>query len=268
MIGALTTDLPGVFGTVAPYIEDYGYLAVVVAVFVENLGIPMPGEATLITAGIYTVSGDLHLIPVLVLGFVAAVIGDNAAFVVGRYGGRPLALKLGRRFGVTHTALDKVEAFYERHGSKVVVAGRFLPLLRHLNGLVAGITPMKWPRFLAANMIGAAIWVGVWVTVGIQAGNHIEGVNRFLERFFPAVVVLLAVLIAIQSVRFWVKRRKAMAEEEAELGEAEELAAEADPVLDPVLESVLDPVLDTVPDTLADAAPDPGAETVRETQEP
>ena len=169
---------------------------------------------------------------------------------------------------MTHTALDKVEAFYERHGSKVVVAGRFLPLLRHLNGLVAGITPMKWPRFLAANMIGAAIWVGVWVTVGIQAGNHIEGVNRFLERFFPAVVVLLAVLIAIQSVRFWVKRRKAMAEEEAELGEAEELAAEADPVLDPVLESVLDPVLDTVPDTLADAAPDPGAETVRETEEP
>lgn len=189
------TDLPGVFGTVAPYIEDYGYLAVVVLVLVSNLGLPVPGEATLVVATIYTVSGDLSLVPVMILGWAAAVLGECAAFAIGRYGGRPLAIRLGRRFGVTHALLDQVEGFYEHHGIKTVVAGRFVPLLRRLNGLVAGVTPMTWQRFLVANVIGAALWVGVWTTVGIQAGNHIDVVNAVLVRGAPFLGVVFVLLI-------------------------------------------------------------------------
>lgn len=206
------SDLPGIFGTVAPYIEDWGYLAVAGAVFVENFGIPMPGEATLITAGIYTVSGELNLPLVMLVGFVAAVLGDNAGFAVGRYGGRPLVLRLGRRFGLTHELLDRVEAFYERHGGKLVAAGRFLPILRHLNGLAAGITAMTWKRFLIFNAIGAAVWVTFWTQVGIQAGNHIEEVWRFLERFFPAIAIVLVLLLVVHVVRVRRQRKKAMSE--------------------------------------------------------
>lgn len=143
---AATEDPPGVFGRIAPFIDDYGYLGIVVFVFIENLGIPFfPGEAALILGGIYTVTGELNLVPLLIIAWVTAVLGDNAGFAIGRYGGRPLALKLGRRFGLTHSVLDRVEAFYEKHGSWVVAAGRFLPILRHLNGLVAGITTISGP---------------------------------------------------------------------------------------------------------------------------
>ena len=228
MITALTSDLPGVFGAIAPYMDDYGYLAVVFFVFIENLGIPFfPGEAALILGGIYTVTGELSLVPLLVIAWVTAVLGDNAGFAIGRYGGRPLALKLGRRFGVSHALLDRVEGFYERNGSWVVAAGRFLPILRHLNGLVAGITTIKWPRFLAANMIGAAIWVGVWVEVGVHAGNHLESVDNFLQRFSRLLIVVLFVLIVIAVVRFRVHRRAAMAEEAAELAAATQSELEA-----------------------------------------
>ena len=224
MITALTSDLPGVFGAIAPYMDDYGYLAVVFFVFIENLGIPFfPGEAALILGGIYTVTGELSLVPLLVIAWVTAVLGDNAGFAIGRYGGRPLALKLGRRFGVSHALLDRVEGFYERNGSWVVAAGRFLPILRHLNGLVAGITTIKWPRFLAANMIGAAIWV----EVGVHAGNHLESVDNFLQRFSRLLIVVLFVLIVIAVVRFRVHRRAAMAEEAAELAAATQSELEA-----------------------------------------
>ena len=185
------TDLPGVFGTVAPYIEDYGYVAVALLVFLANLGIPVPGEATLVVASIFTVSEDLGLFPVLVVGWAAAVLGESAAYAIGRYGGRPLAIRLGRRFGVTHDLLDRVEGFYQHHGITTVVVGRFVPLLRRVNGLVAGVTAMSWQRFLVANMIGAAIWVAVWTTVGIQAGNNIDAVNTALERGAPVLAVLV-----------------------------------------------------------------------------
>lgn len=216
------TDLPGVFGTVAPYIEDYGLLAVAVLVFIENLGIPMPGEATLVMAGIYTVSGDLNLIAVLVVGWAAAVLGDNAGFAIGRYGGRPLVLRLGRRFGLTHGVLDRVEAFYERHGSKTVAFGRFLPILRHLNGLVAGVTAMTWRRFIVANAIGASVWVGIWTTAGILAGSHIDRVNSVLERGMPAILVVVVLLFIVHVIRLRRRRRTAMSEplEDDQLHEA------------------------------------------------
>lgn len=195
------TDLPGVFGTVAPYIEDYGYLAVVLLVLLANLGIPVPGEATLVVAAIYTVSGDLNLALVVVVGWLAAVLGESAGFAIGRYGGRPLAIRLGRRFGVTHELLDRVEGFYEHHGIKTVAVGRFIPVLRRLNGLVAGVTPMPWKRFLVANTVGAAIWVGVWTTVGIQAGNHIDAVNTALVRGAPSLGIVFVLLMIAYVVR-------------------------------------------------------------------
>lgn len=205
------TDLPGVFGTVAPYIEDYGYLAVAALVFIANLGIPVPGDASVVVASIFTVSHDLDLIPVLIVGWTAAVLGECAAYAVGRYGGRPLAIRLGRRFGVTHDLLDRVEGFYADHGVKTVIIGRFIPLLRRINGLMAGLTAMSWHRFLLANTVGAALWVGVAATVGIQAGNNIDTVNTVLERGAPIIALIFVLLIAAVVVRRRRRRRAARA---------------------------------------------------------
>ena len=216
------TDLPGVFGTVSPYIEDYGYVAVVLLVFLANLGIPVPGEATLIVAAIYTVSDDLNLLLVMIVGWLAAVLGETAAFAIGRYGGRPLAIRLGRRFGVTHELLDRVEGFYEHHGIKTVAAGRFIPVLRRLNGIVAGVTPMRWKRFLVANVVGAAIWVGVWTTVGIQAGNNIDAVNTALVRGAPLLGVLVVLLVIAYVIRRRLRRRSGTTVEDPPDGAPEE----------------------------------------------
>jgi membrane protein DedA with SNARE-associated domain len=208
------SDLPGVFGSVAPYIDDYGYFAVAGMVFLANLFVPVPGDATLIVAAIYTTSGELSLLPVMIVAWVAAVLGESAGFAIGRYGGRPLAIKLGRRFGVTHDLLDRVEAFYARRGTATVIIGRFLPLLRRANGVVAGLTEMSWHRFLVANAIGAAIWVAVCTTVGRQAGNNIDTVNNVLERGAPILAVLLILLIVAAVIRR--RRRRARAGTTAE----------------------------------------------------
>ena len=200
------TDLPGVFATVAPWIEDYGYAAVFVLVLIENFGIPMPGEATLVTAALFTTLGTLDLRVLVVVGFAAAVVGDNLGYAFGRFGGRPLVLRLGRRFGVTNDLLDKVEQFYARHGAKMVSVARFLPIMRHLNGIAAGTSKMGWNRFLVANMAGAAIWVAVWTFVGVQMGSHIEAVSAGLDR--GALYAGIAIVLLIVGYVLWRRLRR------------------------------------------------------------
>jgi membrane protein DedA with SNARE-associated domain len=203
------SELPGVFGAVAPYLESYGYFAVALFVLLENVGVPMPGEATLVTAALFTVSGRLDLSVLVLVAFSAAVVGDNLGYAVGRFGGRPVVVRFGRRVGVTHDRLDRVEGFFGRHGGKVVVAARFLPLLRHLNGVCAGVSQMSWRRFLGANATGAGIWVVIWTTVGVQAGGHIEGVNEVLTKGTPVLLLLLgAGLVALVVRRARLRRSR------------------------------------------------------------
>lgn len=202
------SGLPGVFGTVAPYLDDYGYAAVALFVLLENVGLPVPGEAVLVTGAIFAATGRLDLTTLALVAFAAAVVGDNLGYALGRFGGRPLVLRLGRRLRVTEEHLDRIHGFFERQGAKVVVAARFLPVLRHLNGIAAGVSTMRWRTFLAANALGAAIWVAVWVTVGTQAGGHVVGVNQVLTRGGPILLALLLLVVLALVIR---RRRTAMA---------------------------------------------------------
>ncbi|MDB5862057.1 MAG: phosphoesterase PA-phosphatase related protein [Ramlibacter sp.] len=201
------TPLPGVFGSVAPYLSDYGYAAVALFVLLENFGLPLPGEAILVTGAIFTVSGRLDVSILVLVAVAAAVMGDNLGYALGRFGGRSLAVRLGRRFGVSSEHLDRVDHFFSRHGGKVVVAARFLPLLRHLNGIGAGLSRMRWRRFLIANGLGAGIWVAVWTAIGTQAGAHLQAVDTVLREGTPLIAGTLVLLVVALVVRRLLRRR-------------------------------------------------------------
>src|SRR5215469_5861072 len=152
--------LPGFLGALAPVLNHYGYLAVGGLVLVEDFGVPAPGETVLIAAAVYAGAGQLNVVAVAVIGFFAALIGDNIGFAIGHFGGRPLAERLGKYVFLTPERLDATEAFFNRHGGKIVVIARFVEGLRQANGVIAGITGMHWRKFLIYNALGAALWVG------------------------------------------------------------------------------------------------------------
>src|SRR5258708_11848757 len=133
---------------------------------IEDFGVPVPGETILIAGAIYAGAGRLNVVAVGVVGFVAAVIGDNIGFAIGHFGGRALALRWGRYVFLTEERLNKAEFFFHRHGGKVIVIARFVEGLRQANGIMAGIVGMHWRRFLAFNALGAALWVATGVPRG------------------------------------------------------------------------------------------------------
>jgi membrane protein DedA with SNARE-associated domain len=225
-----TPALPGFLGSLAPILNNYGYLAVGGLVLVEDFGIPLPGETILIAAALYAGAGKLNVVAVGVIAWVCAVIGDNIGFAIGHFGGRRLALKYGKYIFLTPRRLDQAEEFFDHHGGKIIVAARFIEGLRQANGIVAGITGMHWKRFIPFNALGAALWVGLWVSVGYLAGNHITTIYDQISRYSLYVLIALAVaVVALVVFRVRKQRRTRQARAETATTETATTEAEAEP---------------------------------------
>jgi len=213
--------LPGIFASLAPVLDHWGYLAVGGLLLLEDFGVPVPGETMLIAAAVYAGAGRLNVVAVGVIGFIAAVVGDNIGFAIGHFGGRALALRFGRYVFLAAERLERAESFFARHGGKIIVVARFIEGLRQANGIVAGITGMHWRRFLAFNALGAALWVGTWVSVGYLAGAHITAIYDQVTRYSLYALIALAVLAAALIARHLLRRRRASPQPEPARGHSE-----------------------------------------------
>ncbi|HET8689924.1 MAG TPA: DedA family protein [Candidatus Saccharimonadales bacterium] len=189
------TQVPGLVEALQPIINQYGYLAVAFLLFIEDFGVPAPGETTLIAAAFFAGLGQLNIFVVLLVAFLAAVLGDNVGYLIGSKGGHPLVLKFGKYVFVTPARLHKAEGFFNRHGGKVVLVARFVEGLRQLNGIVAGISEMTWRRFLAFNALGAALWVTAWGLIGYFGGNHIDAIYSYSAWAAAGVFGLLIIYL-------------------------------------------------------------------------
>ena len=199
---------PGFLDSLAGPHDHIGYWAVLLFVMIEDFGVPVPGETILIAASAYAGAGRLNVIMVGVIGFVAAVIGDNIGFAIGHYGGRALALHWGRYVRLTEERLDKAESFFNRHGAWIITIARFIEVLRQANGIVAGTTGMRWRRFLAFNALGAALWAGTWVSLGYLAGKHLDAIYHDITRYSYYLLIALAVVLAIYITRHILHRTR------------------------------------------------------------
>ena len=187
--------LPGFLEALSSPLQHFGVWAIALLIMVEDFGIPVPGETILIAGAIYAGAGRLNVVAVGVAAFIAAIIGDNIGFAIGHFGGRALALRWGKYVFLTEERLDKAERFFDRRGAIVITFARFVEGLRQANGIIAGITGMHWLRFLIFNAIGAALWVGTWVSLGYLAGDHITTIYHYITVYSYYVLIALAVLV-------------------------------------------------------------------------
>ena len=204
-------QLPGFLQALAPLLDHWGYAAVAFLLFVEDFGVPAPGETVLIAASVYAGAGRLNIVAVAVVAFFAAILGDNVGYAIGHFGGRALVLRYGRYVKLTEERLDKAETFFNRHGGKIVVVARFVEGLRQANGIIAGISGMHWAKFLLYNALGAALWVATWTTVGYLAGDHITAIYDAVSRYSLYLLGAAVVLVALYVIR---RRRRAHARAE------------------------------------------------------
>jgi membrane-associated protein len=179
-----------------PYLSvPWGYVIVGVATFLENsvgAGVIVPGETLVILGGFYARVGDLWLPLVAFVAVVGAILGDNVGYWIGRRFGRGFVERHGRRLFITKERLDRVEGYYGSHGGKTVFLGRFVPFVRSVGFLVAGVAHMPWKRFLVYDVVGAVIWGVGHSVLGYLVGASYED---FAPYFGLGILVVLLLLI-------------------------------------------------------------------------
>lgn len=184
--------IPQFIQTVAPVVRQYGYFAVGGLLFVEDFGIPVPGETTLVAAAVFAGLGHLKLPIIIVVALIACFAGDNIGYLIGRYGGHPLVERYGKYVLLPPKRFAKAEALFNRHGNKIVFVARFINGLREANGIIAGVSEMRWHTFAAWNFAGALLWVLTWSMIGYFGGNHIETFLRY--QLYLTIITVTAIV--------------------------------------------------------------------------
>ena len=172
----------------------YGYAVVFGGVFLENTGLPVPGETMLLAGAALAHSGQLSLVWVIVTAIAGATLGDNLGFVIGRHGGRRIAERHGWRVGLTPDRLAEFDRFFHRHGPKTVFAARFITGLRVVGAVLAGGSGMKWPTFLFYNASGAVVWCTAVAFAGYSLAYSWATLERWIGR---TGLVALTIVVAM-----------------------------------------------------------------------
>ncbi len=164
----------------------------------------LPGDSLLFAAGTFAALGSFDVVLLLILLIAAAVIGDTVNYWIGtRIGERAFS---GRVRFLKMEHLERTRAFYARHGGKTIVLARFIPIIRTFAPFVAGVGRMHYPRFLAYNLVGAVLWVTLFVLGGYFFGN-IPAVRSNFTLVILAIIALSVMPVILELLRS--RRREA-----------------------------------------------------------
>jgi undecaprenyl-diphosphatase len=186
-----------------------GYAALGGFVFAESAGLPVPGETALIAAGLLAGAGHLALPAVIGVAALAAMLGDNLGYVLGRRGGRAFLLREGRFANHRRRAVEVGDGFFARHGAKTVFFGRWISGVRIVAAVMAGASEMRWRTFAIYNAAGALAWAATVAGIAAYAGPVGAAI------VYGAGLALAGGGALVVGIRAWLRRRRAALQADA-----------------------------------------------------
>lgn len=211
--------------TIQEYAQQYGYWAVFLGILLENIGLPIPGETVTLAGGFLAGNDQLDYWVVLGDAILGATLGGNVGYWIGRYGGWPLLLNIGKLFRVQEAQLVTLRNQFSDNAAKAVFVGRFVALLRIFASPLAGIAQMPYPQFLFYNTLGATVWATTMVSLSYFAGQFIP-LDKLVGWASQFAVLSLLIVAAWIVIPLWLESRKVKQETEAATVDDESVASE------------------------------------------
>jgi membrane protein DedA with SNARE-associated domain/membrane-associated phospholipid phosphatase len=202
---ALQREIPPVTVT---ELSSYGSLFFLVGL--ESMGVPLPGETALVTAAAVAATGRLSIYGVVLTAALAAILGDNGGYWIGRKGGMGLVHRYGGVLHLDESKLARVHAFFERHGPKAVFLGRFTALLRTWVAVLAGVADMPYGIFMLYNALGGILWALTFGTAGYLFGQNLPRLEHDIGRASLALALLVALTVGLVLGLRWFRANSAI----------------------------------------------------------
>jgi membrane-associated protein len=190
-------------------IQWAGYVGLTAIIFTETglfFGFFLPGDSLLVTAGLLASQGfslDVYVLGALLN--IAAVVGDNTNYWIGRYMGPRIFTREESLF-FRRRHVERAHAFYERHGAKTIVLARFMPIIRTFAPLVAGVARMSYRTFLTYSVLGGTLWIWSMLFIGYFLGRLVPGIDQHIEK----VIILVIFLSILPGIIGWLKERRSV----------------------------------------------------------
>jgi membrane protein DedA with SNARE-associated domain/membrane-associated phospholipid phosphatase len=196
---------------VAQKLGPWTYALVGVAAFLETgafVGLVAPGETIVIAAGVIAGQGEISLIPLIGLVWLCAVLGDTTSFYIGRRLGRSFLEKHGPRVKITHERLEMVDGYFDRHGGKTILIGRFIGLVRALAPFIAGSSGLPYRRFIPFSIVGCGAWATLFCVLGYIFWRSFDKVQHLVGQALFGFAVVVGLIVGVVYVY---RRREAIA---------------------------------------------------------
>jgi membrane-associated protein len=212
LIASIPNSPQGILQFVTGLLLAHGYVVIFIGAALDNFGLPASGDVVLFAGGWFSNLGHAALPLVMLSGFGGSLVSDNAVYWIGRIGGRPLISRVLKmrflHFLINEGTLVKVERYFEAHGGKMVFVGRFGPGLRSMTPLFAGVSRMKYYKFLPYNLSAAAVWAVAYTLVGYTFGAYWSDLLAVAKSFGYGIVALVALVLGALLLRRFQKRRR------------------------------------------------------------
>jgi len=188
------------------YLMHYNYGGVFIIICLEMIGIPFPAETTLTVTGFAINRSVFSLVPLVFVAASANIVGSTIAYGLGRYFGRAVILRFGRRLGITSARLAKAEAVMEKYRLLVIFVAKYIVGIRVLIPYLAGINKMPFLRFSALNSLAALIWVTTFILLGQYAGRAWKHYQHTLDQYIwpiaAFIVLMIIIYVVIKKIRY------------------------------------------------------------------
>jgi membrane-associated protein len=186
---------------------NYGtviYSVLFLVIFIETglVAMPfLPGDSLLFTAGLFARSGHLNLSYLLILLFIAAILGDNCNYWIGRkIGLKIFTIKIKGKLLVKKEYLDKTHLFFEKYGTKAIIMARFVPIVRTFSPFAAGVAEMDYKKFVSFDLLGGALWIGSLTIAGYLLGE-VEIIRKHIDLVCLGIIFISVLPIILAYIK-------------------------------------------------------------------
>jgi membrane-associated protein len=184
-------------------VQAGGYLGISLVIFAESgilLGIFFPGDSLLFAAGLLSAGGFFSFIPLVLLVVVSAILGDSAGYWFGKKVGDNLFTRPDSRF-FKQEYVARTQKFFEQYGGRAIILARFVPIVRTIAPILAGVGTMTYRRFLSYNVIGGSVWGAGMVSLGYFLGSLIPSSEKYILPISLGIIILSFLPVILEYIR-------------------------------------------------------------------